>query len=284
MGLWISLPNRTSQDVVGERRPACVRRAGRARRRAAAVERADGAGEVDEAGLIDARTVVLAITSASTQYLAQLATLSEEHHLAVVLLYHGGLHHVRTEMRHGDYGRWATANVDLLMRLIEGHEREREGEQWRCELRSDARQGGRDVGCTELRSGLGSGLKVLSACKKVEPRMTTVCSTLAADSMAGVDPEVWERRSRRRRGSLAAFWALVLSRLVLHSRRLRNRYVEGRHGRRAAGRRGRQDDEGGRTTRAAGRRGRQDDEGGRMSGIDDPASAHLTRRGYGDMN
>ncbi|KAH9916150.1 uncharacterized protein B0H18DRAFT_1215194 [Fomitopsis serialis] len=174
------------------------------------------------------RSNVLAIASASTQYLARLATLSEEHHLAVVLLHHGGLHHVRTEMRHGDYGRWATANVDLLMRLIEGHEPEREAAQWRCELGRDARQGGRDVGCTELRSGLGSGLKVLSACKKVEPRMTTVCSTLAAGSIAGVDPEVWERRSRRPRGSLAAFWALVLRRLVLRSRRLRNRLNWGR--------------------------------------------------------
>ncbi|KAH9921891.1 uncharacterized protein B0H18DRAFT_841553, partial [Fomitopsis serialis] len=60
---------------------------------------------------------VLAIASASTQYLARLVMLSEEHHWAVILPYHMAFHRARTEeMRRGDYGGWATVDVELLVR------------------------------------------------------------------------------------------------------------------------------------------------------------------------
>ncbi|KZT67953.1 hypothetical protein DAEQUDRAFT_739043 [Daedalea quercina L-15889] len=75
-----------------------------------------------------ARADVLAIASASTQYLARLVALSEEHHWAVILPYHMAFHRARMEeMRRGDYSGWDKVDIELLVRLIEECEREQDG-------------------------------------------------------------------------------------------------------------------------------------------------------------
>lgn len=81
------------------------------------------------------RADVLAIASASTQYLARLVALSEEHHWSIILPYHMTFHRARMEeMKRGDYSGWEKVDIELLVQLIE--EREREREQRRSGSRS----------------------------------------------------------------------------------------------------------------------------------------------------
>lgn len=73
------------------------------------------------------RADMLAIASASTQYLAQLVALSEEHHWSIILPYHMTFHRARMEeMARGDYSGWEKIDVELLVQLIEEREWERE--------------------------------------------------------------------------------------------------------------------------------------------------------------
>lgn len=73
------------------------------------------------------RADVLAIASASTQYLAHLVALSEEHHWSIILPYHMTFHRARMEeMKRGDYSGWEKIDVELLVQLIEEREWERE--------------------------------------------------------------------------------------------------------------------------------------------------------------
>ena len=78
------------------------------------------------------RTDVLAIASASTQYLARLVSLSEEHHWSIILPYHMTFHRARMEeMQRGDYSGWEKVDIELLVQLIEEREREREQQHQR---------------------------------------------------------------------------------------------------------------------------------------------------------
>ncbi|KAH9831558.1 uncharacterized protein C8Q71DRAFT_291735 [Rhodofomes roseus] len=86
------------------------------------------------------RADVLAIATASTQYLARLVALSEEHHWAVILPYHIAFHRARIEeMKRGDYSGWARVDVELLVRLIEEREREADERDAHARRRSRSR-------------------------------------------------------------------------------------------------------------------------------------------------